>query len=368
MSDDKQGRKQAAERLRELRNQIDALDERIQDLIARRAQLAQEIATAKHRNGAANFYNPEREVEVLRKAVKRNRGPLSNEDVARLFREIMSLCLALESRLKVAFLGPEGTFTHAAALKHFGHAVEVVPAGSIAEVFREVESDAVHFGVVPIENSTEGMVNHTLDMFMDSPLKICGEVELRIHHHLLAKGKGLRAIKKILSHHQSLAQCREWLDTHLPAVERVPVASNAEAARQAARNKNYAAIAGGSAAELYGLKVLAANIEDEPDNTTRFLIVGKLDVQPSGDDKTSLLLSGHNRPGSLAALLAPLSRHGINMTRIESRPSRKGVWEYVFFFDLDGHREDEKLRAALAELEREAAFVKLLGSYPKAVL
>jgi len=368
MTDDKQERGREAERLRELRNQIDTLDERIQELITRRAEFAQEIAKAKHQTGTDNFYRPEREVEVLRKAVRRNRGPLSNEDVARLFREIMSLCLALESRLKVAFLGPEGTFTHAAALKHFGHAVEVVPTSSIAEVFREVESDSAHFGVVPIENSTEGMVNHTLDLFMNSPLKICGEVELRIHHHLLAKGKGLRAIKKILSHHQSLAQCREWLDTHMPTIERVPVASNAEAARLAARNKNLAAIAGASAAELYDLKVLAPNIEDEPDNTTRFLIVGKLDVQPSGDDKTSLLLSGHNRPGSLAALLAPLSRFGINMTRIESRPSRKGVWEYVFFLDLEGHRQDEKLRAALAELEHEAAFLKLLGSYPKAVL
>ena len=368
MSDDKRERQQLTDRLRELRNQIDALDERIQELIARRAQCAQEIAKAKHASGTASFYRPEREVEVLRKVMKRNHGPLPNEDVARLFREIMSSCLALESRLKIAFLGPEGTFTHAAALKHFGHAVEIVPTSSIAEVFREVESDAAHFGVVPIENSTEGVVNHTLDMFINSPLKICGEVELRIHHHLLSKGKSLRAIKKVLSHHQSLAQCREWLDTQLPKVERVPVASNAEAARQAARNKSFAAIAGGSAAELYGLKVLAANIEDEPDNTTRFLIIGKLDAQPSGDDKTSLLLSGHNRPGSLAALLAPLSRCGINMTHIESRPSRKGVWEYVFFLDLEGHYQDEKLRTALAELEREAAFLKLLGSYPKAVL
>ncbi len=368
MSGGKKNQQQLADRLRELRGQIDALDERIQELIARRAQCAQDIAEAKYAGGTANFYRPEREVEVLRKVIKRNRGPLPNEDVARLFREIMSSCLALESRLKIAFLGPEGTFTHAAALKHFGHAVEVVPTGSIAEVFREVESDAAHFGVVPIENSTEGVVNHTLDMFMNSPLKICGEVELRIHHYLLSKAKTPRAIKKVLSHHQSLAQCREWLDTQLSKAERVPVASNAEAARLAARNKNFAAIAGGSAAELYGLKVLAANIEDEPDNTTRFLIIGKLDAEPSGDDKTSLLLSGHNRPGSLAALLAPLSRCGINMTRIESRPSRKGVWEYVFFLDLEGHYQDEKLRAALAELEREAAFLKLLGSYPKAVL
>ncbi len=361
MSDDPQ-------RLQDLRNRIDGLDERIQDLITQRAHCAQEIAAIKHAAGSQNFYRPEREVDVLRRVLERNRGPLPDEEMARLFREIMSACLALESPMKVVFLGPEGTFTQAAALKHFGHSVHTLPLNAIDEIFREVESGAADFGVVPIENSTEGVINHTLDMFMSSSLKICGEVELRIHHYLLGLGQGLEGRKKIVSHHQSLAQCREWLDANLPGVERMSVASNAEAARLAAQDRTLIAIAGGSTAEIYGLEVLASNIEDEPDNTTRFLVIGKLETQPSGDDKTSLLLSGQNRSGALASLLAPLARHGINMTRIESRPSRKGLWEYVFFIDIVGHVCEENVRQAIGELEREAAFVKFLGSYPKAVL
>lgn len=355
-------------RLRTLRAKIDALDEKLQALINRRARLALDIARLKGRSGGDNFYRPEREAEVLSRVLARNEGPLDDETVARLFREIMSACLALESRLKVAFLGPAGTFTQEAALKHFGHFVETVPLGAIDEVFREVESGNVRFGVVPVENSTEGVINHTLDMFYVTPLKICGEVELRIHHHLLGKNAGLKNARRVLSHPQSLAQCREWLDARLPEVERVPVSSNAEAARRAAEDPAALAIAGDSAARLYGLSVLVANIEDRPDNTTRFLIVGDLETQPSGRDKTSLLVSGKNVPGALARLLAPLARNQINMTRIESRPSRQTVWEYVFFIDVDGHVQDKKLRKALAELEREAAFLKWLGSYPKAVL
>jgi chorismate mutase/prephenate dehydratase len=357
------------QRLRELRERIDALDEQIQELISQRARCAQEVADAKQLAGNnSSFYRPEREVDVLRRVLKRNKGPLSNEEMARLFREIMSACLALESPLKIAFLGPEGTFTQAAALKHFGHSVHTVPFSAIDEIFREVESGSAHFGVVPIENSTEGVINHTLDVFMKSSLRICGEVELRIHHHMLGKGKSLRGVKKIVSHSQSLAQCREWLDANVPNIERAPVSSNAEAARLAAKDAKVAAIAGSSAAEIYGLNIIERNIEDEPDNTTRFLVIGKLEAQPSGKDKTSLLISGQNRAGALAGLLAPFSRHNINMTRIESRPSRKGLWEYVFFLDIDGHVKDERVASALAELDREVAFMKVLGSYPKAVL
>jgi chorismate mutase/prephenate dehydratase len=359
---------QPSARLRALRGRIDRLDEQIQRLIGERAQRAQDIAALKQADGSDNFYRPEREVEVLRRVIARNRGPLAGEEMARLFREIMSACLALEMPMRIAFLGPEGTFTQAAALKHFGHSVHTVPLAGIDEVFREVESGAAHFGVVPIENSTEGVINHTLDMFVSSPLRICGEVELRIHHHLLGKGRSVKGAKRVLSHQQSLAQCREWLDANLPGVERVACASNAEAARLAARDAKALAIAGGSAAEIYGLKRLVSNIEDEPDNTTRFLIIGRLDPQPSGDDKTSLLISGPNRSGSLMSLLAPLARHRINMTRIESRPSRRGLWEYVFFVDIDGHAQDARVRKALAELEKGASFVKWLGSYPKAVL
>jgi len=366
----KPGKRKApvASRLKALRDRIDRLDEKLQQLISKRASCAREIAALKQAAGEDNFYKPEREVDVLRRVIARNKGPLSSEEMARLFREIMSACLALEKPMKIAFLGPEGTFTQAAALKHFGHSVATVPLGGIADVFREVESGTAHFGVVPIENSTEGVINHTLDMFMNSPLRICGEVELRIHHHLLGKGRSLRGVKRVLSHQQSLAQCREWLDANLPEVERVAVASNAEAARLASRDAQAVAIAGSSAAEIYELNVLVSNIEDEPDNTTRFLVIGRLDPLPSGDDKTSLLISGPNRSGSLMGLLAPLARHQINMTRIESRPSRRGLWEYVFFVDIDGHAQDARVRKALAELEKGSSFIKWLGSYPKAVL
>ena len=354
--------------LQNLRDEIDRLDEKIQSLITERARCAEKIAKTKERSGSDHFYRPEREAEILRRVQQRNQGPLADEEMARLFREIMSACLALESTMTVAFLGPEGTFTQEAALKHFGHSVKTLPLGAIDEVFREVESGNAHFGVVPIENSTEGVVSHTLDIFLRSPLKICGEVELRIHHHLLGKGDDLKGAERVLSHQQSLAQCRGWLDAHLPGVERVAASSNAEAARQAASNDRIVAIAGESAAKLYGLNVLAANIEDEPDNTTRFLVIGKLETEPSGKDKTSLIVSGNNRAGALHDLLAPFHRHQINMTRIESRPSRKGTWQYVFFVDIDGHVKDAKVQAALRELENGSAFLKRLGSYPRAVL
>lgn len=356
------------DKLPKLRSRIDALDEKIQALITQRAQLVLDIAEAKAKAGANNFYRPEREAEVLARVMERHQGPLSAEEMARLFREIMSACLALESKLRVAFLGPEGTFTQAAALKHFGHSIDTVPLGAIDEVFREVESGSAHFGVVPVENSTEGVINHTLDMFISSPLRICGEVELRIHHHLLAKDNPPGTVKKIVSHQQSLAQCREWLDTNYPNVEREAVASNAEAARLAAQQPGVLAIASDSAARIYELKTLAANIEDQPDNTTRFLVIGRLDAGRSGSDKTTLLVSGKNRPGSLYRLLTPLARGKLNMTRIESRPSRRTQWEYVFFIDVDGHIKDRGVANALKGLEAESAFFKWLGSYPKAVL
>jgi chorismate mutase/prephenate dehydratase len=298
----------------------------------------------------------------------RNKGPLSDEVVARLFREIMSECLALEMPLRIGYLGPEGTFTEAAALKHFGHAVSSVSMAAIPDVFQEVENGGCHYGVVPVENSSEGVVSHTLDMFMNSPLQICGEVTLRIHHNLLGRGGSLDQLRTVYSHQQSLAQCRGWLDRHLPGVERVAVASNAEAARLASGSDTTAAIAGTMAAERYGLGVLVPNIEDEPDNTTRFLVVGPKAAAPSGDDKTSLLLSTRNEAGGLYQLLEPFAKHGISMTRIESRPSRRVNWDYVFFVDINGHREDPEVAVALAELKRKAGMYKDLGSYPKAVI
>lgn len=352
-----------------IRDRIDELDREIQRLISERAACARKVGLIKQAQGpGARYYRPEREARILREVLARNEGPLDGEEMVRLFREIMSACLALEHPMRIAFLGPEGTFTQAAVHKHFGHSVTTLPLGAIDEVFREVESGSAHYGVVPVENSTEGVVNHTLDMLLGSPLKICGEVELRIHDHLMGKMESLEEVTRIYSHSQSLAQCREWLDSNLPGVPREAVSSNAEAARRASEETGAAAVAGEVAAELYGLDILARNIEDHPNNTTRFLIIGVDEVPPSGEDKTSLLVSTRNRPGALFQLLQPLARNGISMTRIESRPARQGTWEYVFFFDIDGHREDARVAAALTELEEESSLFKVLGSYPKAVI
>lgn len=356
------------DKLLQLRDKIDQLDEQIQQLITERAKVAEDVAKAKQEAGNNVFYRAEREAQVLRKVMERNQGPLSDEEMARLFREIMSACLALERVMKIAFLGPEGTFTQAAALKHFGHSVQTLPMTTIGDVFREVESDTASYGVVPVENSTEGVISHTLDEFMSSSLSICGEVELRIHHHLLGKVDDINDVKKVYSHRQSLAQCRKWLDTHLSNVEQIDVSSNAEAARLASKEEGAAAIAGEAAAEIYGLNTIAGNIEDEPDNTTRFLIIGQRAVPASGADKTSMLVSATNKPGALHAMLEPFASNKISMTRIESRPSRQGMWNYVFFIDIEGHIEDENVANALKELKQAASMVKVLGSYPRAVL
>lgn len=357
------------EQLHAIRDRIDTLDEQIQALIAERARCAQQIAALKQAAGdTSDFYRPEREAQVLRRVIQRNQGPLSDEDITRLFREIMSTCLALEQPLRIAFLGPEGTFTQAAALKHFGLWLKTVPLRAIDEVFREVEAGSADYGVVPVENSTEGVVNHTLDMFLLSALKICGEVELRIHHHLIGRMEDICDIRRVYSHQQSLAQCRRWLDLHLPGAERIAVSSNGEAARLARDEPGAAAVAGQCAADIYQLPVIIANIEDEPNNTTRFLVIGTRTAAPSGRDKTAVLVSASNRPGALYRLLEPIARNGLSMTRIESRPSRRGMWDYVFFIDVEGHKDDAPVAKALAELEREASLFKVLGSYPQGVL
>lgn len=354
-------------KLQSLRDSIDALDGQLLQLISERARLAQQAAGAKREGSKdAEYYRPEREVDILRRVQENNPGPLSNSEIARLFREIMSACLALEQPMSVAFLGPEGTFTQAAAHKQFGHSVGTVPMVDIGSIFQEVESGAVRYGVVPVENSTEGMIHHTLDMFLNSPLRICGEVELRIHHYLLGGGSAIEAVERVYAHPQALAQCRGWLDTHLPRAQRVGLNSNAEGARKAEADAGAAAIAGSAAAEIYGLKVLASNIEDEQGNTTRFLVIGHQDVAPSGKDKTSLLVSVQNQPGALYRLLEPLGRNNISMTRIESRPSRRAAWDYVFFVDFEGHITDKAVADTLVELEAQAAFLKVLGSYPAA--
>jgi chorismate mutase/prephenate dehydratase len=354
-----------------IRERIDGIDEAIQSLINDRARLAQLVGISKSASGkAVDFYRPEREAEVLRKALHRNQGPLRDEEIARLFREIMSACLAQQEPLKVAFLGPEGTFTQAAVLKHFGSSVRSLPLPAIDEVFHEVEGGVADFGVVPIENSSEGTVNHTLDMFLASSLKICGEVELRIHHHLMGRMSTLADIRRVCAHPQALAQCRGWLDEHLPDVERIAESSNAEGARRARDERGTAAIASRAAAEIYGLTLLADEIEDRPDNTTRFLVIGRKLFSRSGADRTTLLVSatGTDDAGALFRLLKPFADHRVNMTRIESRPSRKRKWDYVFFIDVEGHVSDPPLAKALASLEKYASLFKILGSYPRAVL
>jgi len=360
-----------AEGLEALRARIDALDLQLLELLNARARLAQAVGQAKQAHGDGDAcYRAEREAQVLRALRARNPGPLGDEAVLRLFREVMSACLALEQPLRVAYLGPAGTFTQAATQKHFGHAVVSVALGAIDEVFREVESGGGAFGVVPVENSIEGVVNHTLDRFVESPLRICGEVELRIHHHLLvAPDSGdPGAVQRVYAHQQALAQCRRWLDRNLLNAERVDTSSNAEAARRVRGEPGAAAIAAESAAEIYGLEILARNVEDDPGNTTRFLVIGAQPVPASGDDKTSVLFATGNRPGALFHALGAFAEHGINMTRIESRPSRRGTWDYYFYSDLDGHVDDEPVARALAELQRRTSMFKLLGSYPRAVL
>lgn len=354
-----------------IRDSIDAIDARIHALLNERARYAQLVGISKSESGkAVDFYRPEREAEVLRMALERNQGPLRDEEIARLFREIMSACLAQQEPLKVAFLGPEGTFTQAAVLKHFGSSVRALPLPAIDEVFHEVEGGVADFGVVPIENSSEGTVNHTLDMFLSSALKICGEVELRINHHLMGRMTGTEAVKRVCAHAQALAQCRAWLDEHLPDAERVAVSSNAEGARRARDERGTAAIASHAAAEIYGLTLLANEIEDRQDNTTRFLVVGRKLFSASGVDRTTLLVSAADTDdaGALFRLLEPLAEHRVNMTRIESRPSRKRKWDYVFFIDVEGHVSDPPVAKALAALEERASLFKVLGSYPRAVL
>ena len=355
--------------LNQLRQRIDDIDRQLLRLISERANIALEVARVKREAGEEDcFYRPEREAQILRRVKSENPGPLDDESVVRIFRELMSSCLALEKPLQIAFLGPEGTFTQQAAYKHFGHAVKVAPFPAIDEIFRAVASDACQFGVVPVENSTEGVVTHTLDSFLGSSLLIAGEVILRIHHNLLSRCQALDEVQEVFSHQQSLAQCREWLDRFLPNAKRTAVSSNAEGARLAAIVPGSAAIAGEVAAQLYQLSILEHNIEDDPDNTTRFLVIGKQSVAATGNDKTSLLISTGNRPGALYDALHPFAEYGISMSKIESRPSRRGMWDYVFFIDIEGHREESRVAEALRVLGEKAQLVKWLGSYPKAVM
>jgi chorismate mutase/prephenate dehydratase len=350
-----------------IRKRIDEIDAAIQRLVSERAECAAKVAGIKQEQGEkGHFYRPEREAQIFSAVKERNTGPLNDEAMTGIFREIMAACLAHEKPLKVAFLGPEGTYSHSAAVKHFGSLIETEPVSNIEEAFRLVEAGGADFSVVPVENSTEGVINHTLDLLMQSSLSISGEVELRIRHNLLSRENDLESIERVYSHQQSFAQCRLWLDKYLPKAERLATNSNAEAVLSSRDQKHTASIAGLMAAELYDIPVLKADIEDEPDNTTRFVVIGKHKSPPSGNDRSSLLVYAHNRPGALFSLLEPLAKRDISMSNIESRPSRRGVWEYVFFIDIDGHHEDKNVRAAIEAIEKTSAMVTVLGSYPKA--
>jgi len=354
--------------LKQHRDQIDAIDEQLLKLVNERAKHAREIGNLK--NGGP-IYRPEREAQVLRRLMEHNGGPLSGEAVTAIFRAVMSNCRALEKELSVAFLGPLGTFSEEAANKQFGGLSAPVQCGSIDEVFRMVESGAVDYGVVPVENSTEGAVGRTLDLLMATNLNICGEIKLPVHHNLVSNVDDISKIKSVYAHSQSLSQCHEWLNINLPKVNREAVASNAEAAKlvsESSTTQDSAAIASRRAAELFNLNILATNIEDDPKNTTRFLVLASHDVAASGKDKTSLVIAAQNVPGAVVALLEPLAQHKVSMTKLESRPSKIGLWEYVFFVDIEGHHQDANVASALAELQQRASFLKVLGSYPVAVI
>jgi chorismate mutase/prephenate dehydratase len=351
-----------ADELDKLRKEIDRLDDEILAALERRAGVARRVGALK--NGAP-AYRPEREAQVLRRIVSQSKN-LPGDRVAAIFREVISACRGLEEAIRVSYLGPEGTFSEQAVRKHFGGGVEAKPLASVDEAFRAAESGATQFTVVPVENSTDGVVGRTLDLLTQTPLRICGEVELRVQQNLLSKEKALKGIKRVYSHSQSLAQCNGWLGKNLPKADRIPVASNAEAALRASKEKGTAAIAGLLAGERYKLNALAKSIEDSPDNTTRFLVLGQVDPAPTGRDRTSLVMSAENKPGAVHALLTPLAEHKVSMTRIESRPlrTRSSLWEYFFFIDVEGHQHDAAVAKALEGLRQKAPFLKVLGSYP----
>lgn len=353
------------ERLKELRAEIDAVDDGILDLLNRRARAVIEVGRIKARE-KLRFYVPEREVEILRRLTDANAGPFPNEALKAIYREIISASLALEKPLAVAFLGPRATFTHLACLKHFGESAEYVPQINVAAVFDAVERGLADFGVVPIENSSEGVVSNTLDMFVDHNLLICGEIMVEVVHDLLSVTGEMDHVRKVYSHPHAIAQCREWLDRNLKGVPVFDVESTARAAELAAADPSSAAVAGEAAARMYGLKAVRKRIQDNPNNYTRFIIIGKIAPERTGNDKTSILFSARDEVGALYLMLEPFARNNVNLTKIESRPVKKKAWEYLFFLDMAGHVGDAPVKAALDDLRMRAQYLKILGSYPRA--
>ncbi len=349
--------------IKKLRKEINKIDVQILDLLNKRAKVAINIGKTKKKRGVS-VYMPDRERDVINSLIKKNQGPLISEALKNIYREIMSASLNLQKKLTIAYLGPEATYTHEAATKKFGSSSDYKPLTNMKEIFSAVEKGIADFGVVPIENSTEGVVTHTLDMFIESDVKICDEILLPISHCLLSMSKK-RAIKKVYSKDQALAQCSMWLQKNLPGVPLIEVYSTAQAVKLAAKQRTSAAIASQLASRLYNLPIVAKNIEDSSVNVTRFLVIGKESSQPTGNDKVSLIFSLKDRIGALHSSLTPFYKHKINLTKIESRPSRRKIWEYYFFVDLEGHDEEKKVRQAIEELKPLCTFLKVLGSYPR---
>ena len=354
------------QQLTEIRNQIDSIDKQIQELIGKRAECAQKVADIKTQGGNVDavFYRPEREAQVLRAVKERNQSLLPDKEMAKLFREIMSTCLALEQPVSVAFLGPEGSFSHASMVKQFGSSAQAHPVSTIEDVFKAVERGEASYGIVPVENSSEGVVKQTQNELMRSTLKVCGEVDLEIHHCLLSKSVDIESIQKIVAHPQALGQCEEWLKNHMPWATVEAVDSNALAAKLAQQDQSLGAIASEQAGQIYQLTIHEKHIEDCSDNTTKFWVIGREETQPSGDDKTALIISIHNKSGALLDILSCLSKRDINMTRIISRPSTDKKWDYLFYIDISGHQQEQMINQALKEVEEKSAFYKLLGSFP----
>jgi len=355
-----------AQRLKSLRQAIDQVDARLITLLNERAQLAIDVGRIKHRAGAAVF-RPEREIEVLQRTAASNAGPLSHAQVTNVFREVISACRALERPLTVAYLGPAGTFSEMAMQRQFGASVNGLPCHTLDEVFRSTESGSAELAIVPLENSSEGAVSRTLDLLLATPLKMLAEISVLVQHNLLSKSGSMTGVTRICAHAQALAQCANWLNQYWPSIERQPVASNAEAARMASEDEGVAAIAGDAAARRYDVRTVAAQIQDDTHNRTRFAVLGAQTTQPStppARDKTSLILSVPNKAGAVFHMLSPLASHGVSMTRFESRPARVGTWEYYFYLDLEGHVDEPSVAAVLGELQQACAFYKCLGSYP----
>lgn len=349
--------------IEKLRDEIDAIDEEVLKLLNKRSNVVLEIAKIKREN-KVKFYSPEREQQIIERLISLNKGPFPNDALKALYREILSASLSIEEPLKVAYFGPVATFTHLAALRHFGSSAAFIPVDSIKDVFEAVDSGKAEFGVVPIENSNEGVISYTLDMFMDYDLKITAEIMLEVSHNLLSKSNDKSRIRKIYSHPPATAQCRRWLEANMPGVPVMEATSTAKAAEIASKEEDAAAIASELAAKVYDLNFVESHIEDSKHNVTRFLVIAKESYPRTGKDKTSIMFSIKDRPGALYDILSPFKKAKINLTKIESRPSRRKAWEYIFFVDMEGHTEDKKVRKAIEEIKEGCLYLKILGSYP----